>query len=717
MIQFDRVKKIFNLDTLTTSYKIQCDEDDRLLHLYYGSKSADDVKIEVSHHDKGCMPNLLPQEWPSFGLGDNHEPFFDLVWQNGSRAVSLKYKNHEIYKGKRNIPGLPALFNADESIDIFLEDERGLELVLTYSVFEEADVITRSASIKNKSENSIIIQGMPSAVIDFTEQNLDFISFYGTWANERNLYRSEVRPGVQSVSSVTGLSSHSHNPSVILCEPSTNEYEGKVWGFSLVYSGNFKIQVERAESGIRLSGGISPTTFTWTLNKGEIFYAPEIVLAFSSNGFSSLREHMHLAVRKHLIRGQWRNEEKKKPVLINSWEACYFNFDEDKLLNLATAAKKAGADLFVLDDGWFGERNSDNGSLGDWTVDKNKLPNGIEGLCQKINEIGLDFGIWLEPEAVSPNSHFYVNNPGVAFEIDGLDTLEIRNQYVLDFSRDDVRDKIIAQVKALLDSCDIRYVKWDMNRALANVYNSQLGADYQGEVYHRYVLGVYEFQDWLIRSYPEILLENCAGGGGRFDLGMLFYSPQIWCSDNTDAYDRLKIQYGTSFFYPTSAIGSHYSTVPNHITGRVSSVEARMAIAMTGTFGYELDLTEYNDEDLNILRKFSDFYRARQELIRTGDLKWIFTPNNDGAVWAIVSKDRREAIMFASGAVLKGQIIKLPFELLDIDYSAYVLRATIDNTVNDEVLVCKGNDINNLGFALPSLSGTFPGYICYLGAK
>lgn len=710
MIRYHETSRTWLLHTAHTTYQLGVDGDGRLLHLYYGPRCDAPRTLDAPHNDPGCWPDLLPQEWPAPGAGDNHAPFFAVEWADGSRAADLRFAGAEVLPGRYTLPGLPA-FGAgegDETLRVTLRDGCGLTVTLLYAVAGECDLITRAAVVENTGTAPLTLTGAPSAVVDFARTDLDLITFDGTWAGERTPFRAPVRPGVQSVGSVGGIPTHAHNPAVVLCAPDATETAGACWGAALVYSGNYRMQAERTVTGIRLSAGIEPHGFSWTLAPGESFTTPEAALVYSDTGFGGMSRAFHNAVRTRLLPTRWRDPAAPRPVLLNSWEACYFDFTEEKLLDLARAAKAAKADLFVLDDGWFRDRNDDTTSLGDWQADAAKLPEGVAGLCRKVNDLGLDFGIWVEPEAVSPDSDLYRAHPDWALQTPGRDTLRIRRQYTLDFSRDDVRAGIWQQLTELLDSCPVRYLKWDMNRSLANVWSATLPAARQGEVYHRYVLGLYDFQRRLTERYPDMLLENCAGGGARFDLGMLCYSPQIWCSDNTDALDRLSIQHGTSFFYPTCVMGAHYSTVPNHITGRTASVEARMAAALSGTFGFELDLTRYAPEQTAALRPFVDFYRAHGALLRGGDLYRLCAPDGHGAAWAIAAPDGSEAVVFAVGRVLDGRRLTLPFA------KGARYRAVILATGGGSEAVYDGEALAVHGLPMPDVRGDLPGYICYL---
>ena len=711
MICCDTKTNIFTLHTRHTTYAMAADAQGRLLHLYYGPRTTA-VRLPASpHDDPGCHPDMLMQEWPCPGMGDNHIPFFQPEFADGVIAADLRFAGAEVTDGKYSLPGLPAFRECDgaETLRITLKDELGLTVTLLYGVLPDTDLITRAAVVENTGSQPVTLRGVPSAVLEFSARELDLLTFDGTWAAERTLNRAAVRPGVQAVGSVGGIPTHAHNPFVVLCSPDAGEDRGACWGAALVYSGNYRIQTEKTVGGIRLSMGIEPFRFAWTLAPGEQFVTPEAAFVYSDAGFGAMSRNFHRSIREHLLPSRWADPAVRRPVLLNSWEACYFDFDEAKLLELARAAKAAHADLFVLDDGWFKGRNDTSSSLGDWVPDRKKLPDGVAGLCRRVNELGLDFGIWVEPEAVSPDSDLYRAHPDWVLQIPGRPTLEIRQQYTLDFSREDVREGIWQQLCALLDSCPIRYVKWDMNRTLANVRSAALPASRQGEVYHRYVLGLYDFQRKLTARYPDLLLENCASGGARFDCGMLYYAPQIWTSDNTDALDRLSIQYGTSFCYPPCVMGAHYSTVPNHISGRTASVEARMAAALTGTFGFELDLTAYTDAQIEALHPYVQFYHDHGTLLRGGDLYRLTAPDGHGAAWAVASPDGSEAVVFAVGRVLDGRSLTLPFVLAEGQYDAHALY-----TDGSADAAYSGAELTGLGLPLPAVRGDLPGCLIYL---
>lgn len=712
MIELDLAAGRLALHTAHSSYLMQVDGQGRLLHRHYGPRCGTLPPLDPPAGDPGAWPNLLPLEWPAPGLGDLRAPFFVPEYADGTEAADFRFVSAQALPGKYSLPDLPAFWaegEAGETLLVTLRDAAGLELQLLYGVLADCDVLTRAAVVVNTGLSPVRLHGVPSLSLDFPRQDLELITFDGAWAAERTPCRAPLRPGVQSVGSIGGIPTHAHNPFAVLCDPAATETEGDCWGFALVYSGSFLLQAERSAAGVRFSAGIQPYHFHWTLAPGQRFTTPECALTYSGEGLGGMSAHLHKAIRSHLLRGKWRDMAHPRPVLLNSWEAAYFDFDEARLLELAAAAKAADIDLFVLDDGWFRGRNDDTSSLGDWSPDARKLPGGLAGLCRKLNALGLDFGLWVEPENVSPNSDLYRAHPDWALQIPGRETLAIRSQYTLDVSRPEVRENICGQLFDLLDSCPIRYIKWDMNRSLSNVYSAALPASRQGEVYHRYVLGMYAMQEALLRRYPDLLLENCSSGGARFDCGMLYYSPQIWCSDNTDALSRLTIQYGSSFCYPPCVMGAHFSTVPNHVNGHVSSVEARMALALSGTFGYELDLTRYTPGELAALRPYAAFYRAHGPLLRSGRLFRLRPPEDGGAAWAIAAEDGSELVAFAAGPALDGGRLPLPFADRAAWYQA------------EDGTRYTGLELAERGLPLPRfLPGPLapdplPGYFCYLG--
>lgn len=655
--------RIWKLDTKASSYIIAAVDDEAFVgHVYYGKK-VDDHKLthlmrideapfvpSKNNRDRGSFYDSFPFEYPTHGLGDYRESCLKVKAKDGSTACGLQYISYEIIKGKPALKGMPSTFGSEEECttlylkckDIVLD----LEVTLVYTVFENLDVITRNAIIKNYNEDKINITKALSCSVDFDGMDYDVITMHGSWSRERHVQRVPVRYGKQSTSSIRGESSHQDHPFIALLDKNATEDHGEVYGFNFVYSGNFIAQAEGTQfDAVRVVMGIDSTDFNWGLEQNEEFITPEVVMVYSDEGIGKMSRTFHDLYRNHLIRGKYK--DKKRPILINNWEATYFDFDTDKLISIAKEAKKVGIEMLVMDDGWFGDRPSDNSALGDWVVNENKIKGGLANLVDKVNDIGLEFGIWFEPEMISPNSDLYRAHPDWAIQIPGRTGTLSRNQYVLDYSRQEIRDYIYESMKKVLKSANITYVKWDMNRQLTDLASLELGSDKQGELYHRYVLGVYDIMDRFTTDFPDILLENCSGGGARFDPGMLYYSPQIWTSDDMDPIERLKIQQGTAMVYPLSAMGAHVSDSPNHIMGRHTPFETRGYVALAGTFGYELDITKISEEDRNMIPKQIEMYHKYNDLVRMGDYYRIsnYIENHEHDSWQVVSKDKSETLV------------------------------------------------------------------------
>ena len=647
---------VIELRTENTAY-VMAVYDNRLLHVSYGETEplsgidrtahrAPDFEFVSPHFDPGHWNNTLKLEYSAFGSGDFRTVPLRAVYDGKFAASELRFSNARASQGKRSGEGLPGFDGDCETLTVTLGDDFGLRVVLIYSVYECCDMITRRVEIFNDTKREVVLEKAASACIDLPAERFDMITFNGDWAQERISERAPLRYGVQSVGSARGIPGHEHNPAVILCSEDATEDSGAIYGFALVYSGNFLFEAQKHRNGVRLCAGINPEGFRWKLSPGEHFVTPELAMVFSPCGLGQMSRMFHRAIRKHLLPAPWNDMEKKRPVLINSWEAAYFDFDEERLLTLARAAKKAGCDLFVLDDGWFPGRNDDSTSLGDWFADETKFPLGMPHFADRLREEGFDFGIWFEPEAICEKSRLYAEHPDWAFTVDGKEPVRIRHQLTLDFTRSEVRNEIFNRMADIIRSCKIKYVKWDMNRCLSDVCSAVTP---YGEVFHRYVLGVYEVQKRLCAEFPDLLLENCSSGGARFDCGMLSFSPQIWCSDNTDAYDRVRIQYGTSFFYPPVCMGAHYSIVPNHTTHRSASVSDRMTAALSGTFGYELDMTKIDEAELDELAKYSDWYRENGHIVRSGDYYRLGEPMEKSGAWMIMTEDKKTALLFCVG--------------------------------------------------------------------
>ena len=663
MIVINKEHRVFTLHTKNTTYQMKADRHNVLIHTYYGPRVGDcDLSYLVRYADRACAPNpheagtdrtysldTLPQEYSTCGVGDFRLPSIEVEYPDGSRVADLRLTGWKVERGKYELDGLPFFRGTEgaETLRITLEDPAAdLAVELAYGVFEDCDLITRSVQVRNCGSAPVRLRQCASLCLDFQRSDMDLITFDGCHMMERAPSRAPLRSGVQGVGSVRGTSSHQHNPFVVLCDREANEDYGLCYGTMLLYSGNFQAQAEASQyDNVRLVMGINPYQFCWTLEPDATFTAPEAALVCSPSGLGQMSRQFHRAIREHLIQDTLRGA--RRPVLINNWEATYFSFDAEKLADIAKTAAPLGIELFVMDDGWFGKRDDDNSGLGDWVVNHSKLPGGLEALVPRLKELGMSFGIWIEPEMVSEDSDLYREHPDWALRIPGRVPARGRNQLVLDFSRPEVRRRVYGQIKAVLASADVSYVKWDMNRSLSDVWSAALPPQRQGEVFHRYVLGVYEMLDQLRRDFPHILIEGCAGGGGRFDAGMLYYTPQIWCSDNTDAIDRLRIQYGTSFGYPVSAMGAHVSVVPNEENGRITPMETRGVVAMSGTFGYEMDLSAVPQEEQAIIRRQTAFFKEHYDLIQQGDYYRLTDPFQNGpyTAWEQVSPDRREALV------------------------------------------------------------------------
>lgn len=661
MITYNAETREFHLSNGTISYIFRVMEKTGIMEqLYFGSAldhyCSYDFLIEReprvgSNLVEGSQITSLEhikQELPVYGTTDFRYPALELVYPSGDRISHFSFDRFEIHQGKISAGGLPGTFGETEQaevLSVFLKDcYSDLEVEMRYGIFRDYPVLTRQNKITNWGNQTCRLERFLSVSLDIPNENYEWIHFSGAWAREMQMNRDKMVKGVQQISSTRGASSHSHNPFLALCTPETTENQGKVYGFSLLYSGNFTAQVELDTYDIaRVQLGINPFQFSWELSEKESFLTPEAVMVFSGEGLNGMSRALHEFYKTHLIRQRW--VRKTRPVLINNWEATYFDFDEDKIVEIAAKAKELGIDLFVLDDGWFGKRNDDTDSLGDWTPDERKLPGGISGLASKITALGLEFGLWFEPEMISKGTSLFELHPDWRIGNPDKNISHGRNQFVLDFSRPEIVENIFLQMDRILSSAPITYIKWDMNRYICEGYSAALSSRNQGELLHRYILGVYSLYERILEKYPKLLIESCAGGGGRFDAGMLYYAPQAWTSDDTDAVERLKIQYGASFVYPLSAIGSHVSQVPNHQVGRRTSLEMRSNVAMFGTFGYELDITGLNSEEIEEIKEQIKRFKQYQKLIHEGVFYRLKSPfEGNECAWMVVSENRKEAL-------------------------------------------------------------------------
>lgn len=653
----------FHLTNKHVSYIFRVlEKSAQLEHLYYGKSvhHRDNFSHLIEREvrpstnrftdDHTSSFEHIKQEYPSYGTTDFRYPAFTIDQPNGSHITDFRFKHYDVLKGKPALNGLPHTYieatdEADTLIITLTDDTIGVTLELFYTIYSERAVITRHSKFTNNSSKTYTLSNAQSMSIDLPDDDFEMIQLNGAWAREAHVGVSPLKKGVQAISSNRGASGHVHNPFIALKRPYTTEQTGEVYGFSLVYSGNFRGQVEVDTYDVsRVSLGINPFRFGWQLKPKTSFTTPEAVMVYSTDGLSGMSQIFHHLYRTRLARGYWR--DRTRPVLINNWEATYFDFNEDRILTIAKEAKNLGIELFVLDDGWFGKRNDDTSSLGDWFVDTAKLPHGISALSKKVTDLGMRFGLWFEPEMISTGTTLFKDHPDWLLETPQRTLSHGRNQYVLDFSREDVVEHIFHLMDTVIKDSTISYIKWDMNRNITEAYSRTLEAQAQGEVFHRYILGVYDLYERLTTKYPEILFESCAGGGGRFDPGLLYYAPQTWTSDDTDACERLKIQYGTSLVYPLSSIGSHVSQIPNHQVGRRTPLQTRADVAYFGTFGYELDVTELTDPEKAAVKEQIAFFKAHRALISQGNFHRLLSPfESNETAWMVVSDDQSTALV------------------------------------------------------------------------
>ena len=653
-IRFDGTRKLFFLESKNTTYQMKINKMSVLEHVYYGARVGDtDMSYLHQYLDRGfsgnpfeqrayrgCSLDLMAQEYSGCGVGDYRINSIMAVSENGSRSCDFRYKGHEIKPGKYSIPGLPSVrMNRDEmeTLEITLADDViGVQVKLLYSVLFDKDVITRSVIIKNIGCRQVQLEKAASASIDIPYGDFDLIQFHGRHCMERQMERVRLTHDIHVIGSKRGMSSHHHNPFSILCDHDATENNGNCYGFMLMYSGNHKTEIEKDQAGsVRVVTGISDDNFSWNLAAEDSFYTPETILSFSNRGLNGLSGNYHRAIRENVCDIKYL--DMKRPVLINNWEATYFDFDTAKIISLAQQAHELGIEMLVLDDGWFGNRLDDNAGLGDWFVNEEKLPGGLKKIADEINALGMKFGLWFEPEMINENTKLYREHPEWVLRDPDREPMMSRNQMVLDMSRKDVQDYLYDCISAVLDSANIEYVKWDFNRSVANVYSNLLPAEKQGEVAHRFMLGTYALMERFTQNYPNVMIEGCAGGGGRFDAGILYYSPQIWCSDDTDPIARLKIQKGTSYGYPVSTMGSHVSASPNHQTGRETTFKTRGIVAMSGTFGYELDLNKLSEDEKEEIKEQIEEFHKYYWLIQKGTYYRLTDETQEMvAIWSLL---------------------------------------------------------------------------------
>ncbi|MDO4169599.1 MAG: alpha-galactosidase [Lachnospiraceae bacterium] len=709
-IIFNKKSKTITLHTKHSSYQMKIGNLDYLFHLYYGPSICDaDMSYQIMQYDRGFSGNpyesrnartfsldAQPQEFSTQQQGDFRTTSIEVVNGDGSYSFHGKTVDYKITKGKYQLDTLPCVFatNNDtvDTLEITLSDAvTNVQVVLLYSVFEEADIITRAVKVINSGDSPIHLKKIMSVCLDFLNgKDFDLVSLPGRYGQERQVERQPLTHHIHTIGSVRGSSSHQQNPFVILCDKNATEDYGKCYGFSLMYSGNFLTEVELDQyDQLRLVMGIHPKQFDYKLNPQEVFEGPEVVMAFSEHGFTGLTHLYHDFYRSNLCKSKFVKEV-ERPVLINSWEAAFMDFDDVKLIEIAKAAKKMGVDLLVMDDGWFGKRDDDNSSLGDWYVNENKIKCGLHKLVEQINDLDMKFGIWFEPEMVSEDSDLYRAHPEWTMQIPGRHAVRSRNQMALDMSRKDVQDYLIEKINAILDDANIFYVKWDINRSLADIWSNSLPSERQGEVYHRYILGLYRVMDNIIKTHPDILFEGCSGGGGRYDPAMLHYYPQYWVSDNNHPLDRLKLHYGTSFVYPICTMGAHISD-----SGKFIPLRTKAVVAMCGTFGYELDATHLSAEEQEICREQSELFRKYYHLIFSGDYYRLTNPFEVGnmTAWQHVSKDKSESLL---SVVVTNLTCNGPQEYI----KAKGLEPDALYTINDGDDVYSGSALMNAGLPI-----------------
>ena len=708
--------KLFHLQTANTSYIFQILENGGAGQLYYGAKIP--VKAAytnlASREEHDCTNTLtvdqsdfqlelIKQEYAGLGKGDYRYPAYQITYPNGSRTSEFEYTGYEVADGKERLKNMPSAFDdqGDDSQTLtvtFKDALANLVLQLHYTVFEKEDVIVRSATFINRGQEAVTLDRALSLQLDLPDHDYDMLQFSGSWARERNLIRTPLRSGIQSIGSLRVASSHQQNPFFALARPHTDNHQGAAFGFNFIYSGNFidSVEVDQFDT-TRVLVGINPDDFGWKLANGESFQTPEAVMTYTSDGLNQMSQQLGAFYQDHLINQHFAHQD--RPILINNWEATFMDFNEAKLMKIVDQADKLGIEMFVLDDGWFGHRDNDKSSLGDWFVDQKKFSNGISGFADRVHDKGMKFGLWFEPEMISIDSKLYEKHPDWMIATPGRQGTPARNQYVLDMTRQEVVDYLFEHMSAIIKQTKLDYIKWDMNRNITEMYGAKLPADQQLEFPHRYILGVYQLYARLTEAFPKVLFESCASGGGRFDLGMMYYAPQAWCSDDTDAVERIKIQDGTSYGYTQNMWGAHVSAVPNDQVGRLTSLDTRAAVAYFGDFGYELDITKMAADELATIKKQVAFYKQYRHLFQFGKFYRLDNPdtNNDNVYgWQVVNEDRSEAILTR-------------FQILNGANPAYIrvyfagLDPEATYTVNDGEEHFSGAELMNAGYFVPRI--------------
>ncbi|MDF1618153.1 alpha-galactosidase [Petrocella sp. FN5] len=717
-VSFNQDRKQFHLSTINTSYLMEVVLDRHLVHGYWGKRiHTPDLKCFVDLYEvcsfspnpeknhKSISFDTMPREYPDYGRSDYQSPAFEVRLEDGSHVCAPVYKSHRIYKGKEGIEGMPSLYACEddvvETLEISLVDDLfGLEVILHYSVYEAYDVITRRVTFVNRGNGSIQLKKALSANVDFY-QNHDFelMNLYGGWARERHISKIPIGHSTHVVDSKRGASSHEQNPFIALLGPKTTEHVGEVYAMNLIYSGSFMGEVSvNSYGGTRMQMGMNTIDFEWDLLPSTSFDTPEVVMVYSHEGLNGMSKIFHKIYKDRLCRGHW--QDKVRPIRINNWEATYFDFDEQKIKTLIDESANLGIELMVLDDGWFGQRDSDSSGLGDWFVNKEKLPGGLEALADYANEKGMDFGLWFEPEMVSPDSALYKKHPNWCLHVPNRDRSEARNQLILDMGRADVRNYLFSALSQVLKSASIRYVKWDMNRNMTEVGSAILATNKQKETSHRYILGLYNLLDKITKAFPDILFESCSGGGGRFDPGMLYYMPQTWTSDDTDSYERLKIQWGTSMLYPPITMGAHVSEIPNHQVMRMTPLHTRAYVAMAANLGFELDLTKLSDEEKSVVKSHIDQYKRIRKTVQLGEFYRLISPyENNCTAWMFQSKDKNQVVLFYYRHLAKPNDLEPKIKLHYLDPEGLYRLEDGQQFYGDTLM--------NFGLRLPTMTGDF----------
>ena len=718
LINFDEKNKVYHLHNDQISYLLSIEDGKTLAHLYFGKAIKEyHGQLRYPRVDRGFSGNLpgsldrtfsrdsLPKEYSTAGEMDYHTPAAVVRQKDGSNALFLTYEGYKIVDGKPDLKGLPHSFveNKDEAetlIVTLIDEKSKVKFELSYTIYRDRPVITRSVRVVNDGNDAVNIEKVASMQIDFVDRNFESITLPGAHAHERRVERSKINQGIHVYASHRGTSSHQMNPFLALVDPETIECTGDAYGFAFVYSGNHKFEVEKDQfAQTHVNIGIDDFNFNWELKPEASFQTPEVLMVYSDQGLNKMSQAFHSLIHDRVIRSKYKDQA--RPILVNNWEATYFDFNEDKLKPIVDDAKEMGIEMFVLDDGWFGHRDDDNSSLGDWKVFKKKFPNGLDHFADYVHQQGLKFGLWFEPEMISIDSDLYKKHPDYLMHVPGRTPSPSRNQYVLDLGRKEVRDNIFDQMDQILSSNKINYIKWDMNRHLSDIYEADLPSSRQGEVYHRYVLGLYDLLERIVDKYPDLLIEGCSGGGGRFDAGMAYYNPQIWASDDSDAIDRLSIQYGTSLVYPQSMMTSHVSVSPNEQNGRITPFNTRGVVAMWGDLGYELDLTKMSKEDRQAVKEQVAEYKKIRKVTQYGTfyrLKSAQTSNQ--CAWETVSLDKNETVLSVVRVMASAQPDLTKTKLVGLDPQKHY-----EDQETHEVY--GGDELMNLGLYDPVERGDF----------